>query len=165
MQSAGVLAPDERLELIEGVLVAMNAKKNNHEIVKNELVELLALRKPKTVRLAVESSLFLAPDCVLEPDILLYRKTLLPEDVRGPDALLVIEIADTSQARDLQVKAPLYARHCVRDYWVVDVAARITTVHRAPGPDGYGEISEQPADAALQPLLLEVPALVIPWAG
>jgi Uma2 family endonuclease len=163
MQDAGLLADDERLELIEGALLTMNAKKNNHEIVKNELLERLALAKRADVRLAVETSLYLASDLLVEPDIILYPKRLLPEDVRGTDALLLIEIADTSQVRDLEVKAPLYAKHGVRDYWVIDVLKRETTIHREPSAEGYR--FRQVVDAQAKLTAVHVPeiSLTIPW--
>jgi Uma2 family endonuclease len=151
------------LELIDGVLSPMNAKKNAHEIVKNDLIERLASVKRSDIRLAVETTLYLATDLFFEPDILMYPKSLTPEDVRGPDVLLLIEVADTSQARDLDVKAPIYALHGVRDYWVVDVAKRETTLHRDPTPNGYKWRETFAADAHLQALLMPQISLAVPW--
>jgi Uma2 family endonuclease len=50
---------------------------------------------------------------------------------RGPDTLLVIDISDTSRRKDSKIKAPLYKRCGVREYWLVDVDNGETLVHRA----------------------------------
>lgn len=59
-----------------------------------------------------------------KPDWWVFPAVRRTADVRGPDVLLTIEVADASIAFDLGAKAELYARHGVRDCWVVDVAAR-----------------------------------------
>jgi Uma2 family endonuclease len=55
---------------------------------------------------------------------------------------LVVEVADGTLARDMGLKAALYASAGVSEYWVVDVNGR--TIHQmwSPGPDGYAERSE-----------------------
>jgi Uma2 family endonuclease len=52
-------------------------------------------------------------DTYAVPDILVHPAGIKTPDVRGVDALLVVEIADTSLAYDLQMKAQLYASHGV----------------------------------------------------
>lgn len=62
-----------------------------------------------------------------------YRKAHpLPEDV-----LLIIEVADTSVEFDMQVKAHLYARAGIPEYWVVDVKAGCLQVFTSPSEEGY----------------------------
>lgn len=55
-------------------------------------------------------------------------------------ALLVVEVAQTSQARDAE-KAAQYAAAGVADYWIVDLEQRSVTVHREPGADGYVRVT------------------------
>ena len=59
----------------------------------------------------------------------------------------------------MRLKADLYARHGVRDYWVIDLNARRMHVHRAPSPDGYADVSI--ADAATPVEALLIPGLVL----
>src|SRR5262249_55689208 len=56
------------------------------------------------------------------------------------DAILAIEIADSSVAYARKGKAPLSARHEIREYWLLDLPAKILEVYRRPGPDGYREV-------------------------
>ena len=52
----------------------------------------------------------------------------------------MIEISDTTKSYDLRLKAALYARWNVREYWVVDIAGRCVHVHTEPGLTGYAAV-------------------------
>lgn len=142
MQDAGILDEGAGFELWEGELVPTNAKHNRHEIWKSRLNRFLQRGLPDDLNAAVEPSLYLSDVTFLEPDILIHAGALLPEDVRGPDALLVIEISGSTLAKDLGPKARPYARHGVRRYWVLDADARRALIHTEPGPDGFERIEE-----------------------
>lgn len=155
MVEAGIIAEDENFELIEGELVAKSPKGNEHEIIKAALGEIFALRTPDVLRLAVETSLYLDERTFVEPDLCLYPKKILPEDVGGSDVLLAIEVAASSLSYDRGLKARIYARHGVRELWVVDAVTRETWVHRQPGADGqWASIERIAADAQISPAAL-----------
>jgi Uma2 family endonuclease len=135
MQAAGVIDPGD-YELIDGDLCTVAAQKNDHELVKNALARQLARALPDATIVAIESTLFLGPQNASEPDIMLYPRELLPEDVRCSDVLLLIEVADETLAKDLGRKAQLYAEAGVRECWIVDAKERRTHVHRGPLPSG-----------------------------
>jgi Putative restriction endonuclease len=59
-------------------------------------------------------------DTDLNPDILVHPTAIPAAKVRGGDALLVVEVADTSPRYDLNTKAPIYAAYGVREYWVIN---------------------------------------------
>lgn len=154
MTEAGILA-GERVELIEGVLIAMSPIGLKHKAYVDRLTRtfILALREDAVVRIQADVVLALrtapAPDLtVLKPrDDFYFNAEAGPEDV-----LLIIEVADTSLPYDLRRKAPLYAQHIIPDYWVMDVQREIITVHRGPGPDGYRQVFEVSGDQLLSPL-------------
>lgn len=133
MQAAGVIH-DGQVELLGGELVTMAARKNDHELAKRRLVRWLAAPVPADAAVAVETTLYLSPADAPEPDIMIHPDRLLPEDVRGPDLDLLVEIAVESLGQDLGAKASLYARHGVRLYWVVDAVNRQVHVHDRPNP-------------------------------
>ena len=63
----------------------------------------------------------------------------------GPaDIFLVIEVADTSLARDRHLKLPAYGRAGIAETWVVDLAGGAVIVGARPGPDGYALITVHP---------------------
>lgn len=150
---------DERLELIGGEVVPMSPKGNRHEIVRNGLSCLLTMRTPPVARVAYEPQFNLTNEDYVIPDILLHSAETLVPYVRGPDALLVIEIGDWSLSYDLTVKAKLYAEHGVREYWAIAAETLETTVFRDPGKTGYSSTTQVPADAPLRSLL--VPGLTV----
>ena len=39
----------------------------------------------------------------------------------GDDTLLVIEVSDTTFRYDGKIKAPLYARYGIQEYWIVEI--------------------------------------------
>jgi Uma2 family endonuclease len=74
-----------------------------------------------------------------EPDLFLIDLDA-PRPYHPGTAKLVIEVAVSSQRRDLRTKPPIYARAGVPLYWVIDIDARRAVVHREPGPDGYANV-------------------------
>jgi Uma2 family endonuclease len=50
-------------------------------------------------------------------------------------------VSRTSLRKDLGVKAALYAKSGVAEYWVIDVAGEVVHRHTQPLPEGYGEVA------------------------
>ena len=160
LTAAGVFAENENFELIEGEIVPMAAAKADwHSIMESRLNRALVPVLRGDVRLFVEASVTLAADILVEPDLAIWRKGGMPRAMRGPDMLLLIEVADSSLGYDLRVKAPLYARHGVRDYWVVDAVRQTIRVHRVPGLAGYASVEEYEAHDTVTALLLSEVAI------
>lgn len=150
MLETGILQDDERVELIEGEFVPMNAKNRIHQRLQDDLIMLIARRLPPGFRVGTEPTLQLSETTFLAPDLVIYRD-FSGERLTPPDVLLVIEVADTSLAFDLGRKAELMATHGVTDYWVVDAHKLAVTIHREPRADGYGAIRRLGATDPLAP--------------
>jgi Uma2 family endonuclease len=148
MMDAGVISEDEKFELIEGEIVMMASKGIAHERIKSALTIAVARALPDDLTLGVEATLRLTDRTMLEPDLAVFPKTLFKKSVSGfaqldpGEALLVIEVAVSSLAYDKGLKARLYARHEVREFWVIDANARTTWVHTGPSGDGWSSIVE-----------------------
>jgi Uma2 family endonuclease len=96
MVAAGVMDEGERVELIGGELVPMSPKGNQHEAVKAALLDRWYRLRPDEVRLAPETTFRLSEDTYLEPDVVIYPRATGLRGLTGPNALLVVEIADSS---------------------------------------------------------------------
>jgi Uma2 family endonuclease len=107
---------EERLELIGGQAVPMSPKGNRHEIVRDELSALLRMLVPPEARVSDEAQFNLDEDTYTQPDILVRPASILVPFVRGPDALLAIEVGDWSLSYDLTMKARIHAAHGVREH-------------------------------------------------
>jgi Uma2 family endonuclease len=81
---------------------------------------------------APEAQFNLTEATYLMPDLLVHPSKIDTPDVRGADALLVVEVADTSLAYDLKTKMPLSAARGVPEYWVINAATLMTTAHSEP---------------------------------
>ena len=156
LTETGMLAENENLELIDGEIVPMAAAKASwHEQMKSQLNRALVLSLPEQARLFPDPSITLSDVTLVEPDLVVLPKGMLSREARGPDLLLVIEVADSSLGYDLRFKAPLYAGFGIRDYWVVDAIRRTIRVHRGATAGGYADIEEYEADWAVPALLLD----------
>jgi len=159
MTAAGYFHEDDRFELLGGEIVPMSPKGRRHEIVRLKLGYRFTRLASEDVFVAAEPQFNLGPDTYLVPDLLVHPNAIATPDVRGSDALLVVEVAETSLAYDLKTKATLYAAHGVPEYWVINASTLVTTVHTQPSGNAYASAPEIARDKLLVPTL--VPSLAI----
>jgi Uma2 family endonuclease len=150
----GYFREDARFELVGGEIVPMSPKGRRHEIIRTRLAFRLTKWAPDGIFVASETQFNLDDDTYFNPDILVQPAAVETPDVRGSDALLVVEIADTSLRYDLNTKAPIYAAYGVREYWVINAVTLTTMVHRKPSGKVYDTVEEvAPGDALTASLL------------
>jgi len=160
MIDAGVIGEDENFELIEGEFVMMASKGIAHERIKSALILAVARALPDDLRLGVETTLRLTDLTMLEPDLAIFPRSVFERDISGfaslqsGDARLIIEGAVSSLTYDRGLKAQIYARHRVQEFWVIDANERITWVHTQPAGDTWGSVVERgPSDPLTTPAL------------
>src|SRR5271157_439139 len=153
MVAAGVMEEDERVELIGRELVPMSPKGNQHEVVKSALVDRWIRARPEDSRLTQETTFRLSEDTYLEPDVVVYPRTVGLRGLTGANVLLIVEIADSSLRYDMGRKSALYARFGVRELWVIDAVRLTTRVFREPAADGYRDARDFAASDRLVPLI------------
>lgn len=157
MVAAGVLDEDDRIELVQGVLVDMVPIGAEHDGAVEWLTEHFTAVKGRSWRVRVQSTLLVEGGYVL-PDLILVEQ--LPRSRQPSSALLVVEVAQTSQARDRE-KARDYAAIDVPEYWIVDLAARNVTVHRRPLAGVYEEVVTFSDRESVRALLADAPAVAV----
>ena len=157
MGEIGILGPDDRVELIEGELIAMAPIGSFHASVVVDLNHWLTEQVGKRARVSVQNPIRLDDHNEPQPDFALLRprEDRYRDALPGPaDILLVIEVAESSLAYDRTVKANLYARSGIPELWIVDLTAAQTLVFRDPSPEGYRTVTEAPGGAVLEPTQL-----------
>lgn len=91
-----------------------------------------------------------------EPDaaVLLHplRHYLTQGTPMASDVRLLVEVSDSTLAGDTGLKARIYARYGIADYWVVNIPDRTLMVHRQPGPTGYASTISLDDTASVIPL-------------
>lgn len=155
MMEAGIIGEDENFELIEGDIVVMAAKPIGHDGIKNVVAMALARSVPEGLLVAVASTLQLEKDILVEPDITVIAQSVYSGPrksfarPRPEDVYLSIEVAASSLAYDRGIKARLYARHGIREFWVIDADELKTWVHTGPNGETWSSIVERGAEATL----------------
>ncbi len=144
MVEAGILREHDRVELIRGEIVEMSPIGRRHRAFVGNLNQLLVLRLAGRAVVWMQNPIVLSEDTEPQPDLAGLRHPPVPYKEREADAadtLLLVEIADSSLAYDRSTKLQLYAEARIPEYWVVDCAGETVEVYRAPGPDGYRDVS------------------------
>lgn len=133
----GLLGPDDRVELLEGVIVAMAPHSPPHASAITRVQHALARVIGDRGVLRVQLSFAAGAHSVPEPDLLVAPGRMSDYDTRRPtSALLVVEIADSSLAQDRITKAAIYAAAGVPEYWLVNLRDRCVEVFRSPDRQG-----------------------------
>ena len=140
---------DEKIELIEGVLVEMSPEGTDHAWVIQQLTKLLARALPEHLALRVTAPWAASERSEPEPDLAVVPAANYRRD-HPAAARLLIEVSRSSRRKDLGVKARVYAAAGVPEYWVVDLAGAVVVRHTQPRPDGYGEVTVHGPDDHLE---------------
>lgn len=124
MAEAGILARNERVELIDGEIITMSPIGNPHGAGVDRATDLIVPLVTSRAIVRVRAHVRLADDCQPEPDLMLLarRDDFYSAEAPGPsDVLLLIEVADSSLSYDRNRKLPLYARHGIPEVWIENI--------------------------------------------
>jgi Uma2 family endonuclease len=143
MVLVGILGQQDRVELIHGEIMDMSPIGQSHEGAVNALNLALVLACQSKAIVSVQNSVRLDRWSVPQPDFAVFRyRTDFYLEGRRPtpaDALLLVEVADSSLRYDQEVKLPLYAAAGIPEYWIVDMQRRVVDAYRRPEGGGYAE--------------------------
>lgn len=140
MGKAGILGHEERVELLEGEIIAMSPVGDRHMSCTRRINRLFAeLNIAERAIVSVQDPIATSTS-EPEPDVALlaFREDLY--DFRKPrpqDTLLLIEVADSSLDYDRNVKLPYYAEIGVPEVWIANLQDDRVEAHTEPTPQGY----------------------------
>lgn len=154
MGEAGIFHEDDRIELVNGEVVEMAAIGKWHVESVYRLNRLLSRwvffdapgryegAEAERIGVHVQNPLALAIDNEPQPDLVVVHRREGSSGVPVPEeALLVVEVSDTSLAYDRNTKLPQYAAAGIPEAWLVDLTTDTVEVHSEPGSDGYGKMA------------------------
>lgn len=135
----GIIRPEERVELIRGVIHEMSPKGKRHSLSVFRINRLFSRRLAGRAGIYVQDALRKPVlESEPEPDVVIdANPDPGPNDLLPPSPLLVIEVADSSLHYDRDVKAPLYAEAGIPEYWIVNLVQEILEVYREPRDGAY----------------------------
>ncbi len=147
----------EKLELINGDLFDKMGKKRPHVIWQHRMLwwlqsvfgpEFVESESPTDV--SAEDNLTSEP----EPDLKVTTRPIQEYLTNPPpqEMRLVVEVSDSTLRFDLTVKAGLYARAGIIEYWVINIPSKQVIVHREPWEGDYRSIVVYESNAEITPL-------------
>jgi Uma2 family endonuclease len=157
MAEVGVLGEDDRLELIDGEILELAPIGSAHAACVRRMTGLFARLLSERVQVSIQNPIDLDEHTQPQPDLVL----LLPRNdfyatghPTAADILLLVEVAETSDEYDRQIKVPLYARHGINEVWLVDLRGRrvfVCTVIPRPTATGQCGFASVPTCSARRP--------------
>jgi Uma2 family endonuclease len=145
MGEAGILAPEARVELIDGEIIDMAPIGSAHVSSVLQLDHLLKDAVKGKALVLVQAPIVLGDYSAPQPDLALLRPRTVyyRSSLAGPgDVLLIVEVALSSLRFDRDDKIPLYAHHGIPEVWLVDVDAKRLIRYGNPQQDAYARSDE-----------------------
>jgi Uma2 family endonuclease len=139
MVEQGFFDEDEKIELLDGVIVQMTPQGIGHAAAIERLTQILVLALAPRARVRVQLPYAASDISEPEPDLAVVPPGD-PERSHPRQSLLLVEVAESSLSKDRRVKTRIYAAADVPEYWVVDVAGRTIEVRTVPREDSYHQI-------------------------
>ena len=143
----------KKAELIEGDLIEKMGKKRPHTNSSSALSRwLYGIFSFVNAETPIDVSPDDNPTSEPEPDLIVLKRLVLDANPKPEDLLLVAEISDSTLRFDLTVKAGLYARAGILDYWVLDVVGHRIGVHSDPQSGVYQSVQWYVEGETVSPL-------------
>ena len=160
MAATGILAPNERVELIEGEIIEMAPIGPRHAMCVDRLVQLFIEKLGRTVHLRSQNPIRLSNYTEPEPDITLAKRAdYSTHHPVGDDVFLTIEVSDSTLEKDRTLKQKVYANANIPEFWIVNLPEDMVEVYRNPAGDVYQEKRLVAREESVSPQLL--PHLVL----
>jgi Uma2 family endonuclease len=164
MAEAGIFSPDERVELVDGeILRKVTPQGIRHARGIRAVNEALRAAFPSGYDVRAQLPMVLDPYSEPEPDLSVVRGSWRDYQEHPTTAVLVVEIADSTIRTDRLLKARVYARAGIPEYWILNLQDRVLEVCRGPEQVGtewrYHTFEHLGPDGSVAPL--EAPASIV----
>ncbi|MDQ2806850.1 MAG: Uma2 family endonuclease [Chloroflexota bacterium] len=164
MGETGILHEDDRVELIEGEIIAMCAINSPHLGCVNRLNSLLMRQANEQMTVSIQNPVRLSRRSEPQPDVTVLHwradgyGSAMPT---AADVLLLIEVSDSTLAYDRQVKLPLYAQADIAEVWIVNLNDNMVEIHTDPRGSTYQQKRTIRVGESITPTLLPDLTLVV----
>ncbi len=168
MAEAGILAPDERVELLDGDVIAMPPIGDWHASRVKRLNNFMLPPLQGRAIVSVQDPTRLDDASEPQPDVMLlrWRDDFYEGGHPGPaDVLLLIEVSDTTVDYDRSAKLAAYASAGIPEVWIVNRPNHRIESYADPSGDGYATVRHYGAGESIAPqafpdVMLEVDRII-----
>ena len=153
----GVLGPNDRVELLEGVIVAMPPSNIAHDGTLGLVSQALFRAVGERAVVRVQLSLVAGRHSLPEPDVAVVPGSARDyERTRPTNAFLIVEVSDTSLKQDRLTKSAIYAEAGIPEYWIVNLPDDCVEVRRRPEtkPRRYASVAVAHRGETIKPAAL-----------
>ncbi|MGH2361895.1 MAG: Uma2 family endonuclease [bacterium] len=158
----GFFQPGDPVELVGGQLIVTEPQGSGHFAASRAVEEELRAAFGAGWEVRGQGPLALDEESLPEPDVAVVPGSYRDYVVGHPSqAVLVVEVSESSLALDRDHKGSLYARAGLADYWIVNLVDRVLEVYREPSPDPaasfgwrYRSVEVFGREASVSPLAL-----------
>ena len=145
MYETKIIDPENRLELINGEIIMMAPIGFKHMKTVNKLNEILnkiIFENKLDISVSIQNPIKVSENTLLYPDLVIFGKDIYKKEEipKVNDAILIIEVSDTTLEYDKNVKLPIYAKNKAKEVWIVDLNKEIVEVYKNPFDDTFKEI-------------------------
>lgn len=136
----GILTTDDKVELLNGVIIEKMPKGTKHSSANDRLTRFFYRLFGDDVIIRNQNPIWLDEFSEPEPDVVLARFDADFYSERHPtpeDILLIIEISDSTLGHDRITKSLAYAKTGIQQYIVFNVQDNSIEDYREPAEDGY----------------------------
>jgi Uma2 family endonuclease len=131
----------QRVELLEGEIIVMPPPNPPHAITTTQTSKSFSTAFGERVTVSVQNPLRLSPSLedknLPMPDIMVLQPHVYRDHPTPNDVLLLVEVADSSVKEDRERKLTLYAKHRIREYWIINLNTKRIEVYTDPVGEDY----------------------------
>lgn len=156
MERAGIIDGDQHVELLEGQLVVMTINPP-HAAAVSLLDRQFQRAFGDHAQVVIQGPLRLSDDLddvnLPQPDVMLVAdpERVYPDHPRPADVYLLVEVSDTTLAKDRGVKLPLYAAHRIPEVWIVNLVDRQIEIYTDPQEEEFLTRTTEPLTGSIAP--------------
>lgn len=136
----GILTEDDKVELLNGVIIEKMPKGAKHSSITDKLTRFFFRVLDDKVVIRNQNPIWLDENSEPEPDIVLAAQDENEYSEKHPkpeDIFLIIEVSDSTVWLDRNSKQKAYARVGIRQYVLVNLHNSTFEDYREPSVDGY----------------------------
>ena len=140
MAEAGLFGPEERIELIDGEILAMSPVGVRHVHCVNRANAFFGEAFGRAAMVSIQNPVHLNIHNMPQPDVVVFKPRTDFYASGNPtpaDVLFLVEVSDSTLRRDRNIKLPRFAASGIPEVWIEDLKHDLILVYRDPEGSQY----------------------------